>query len=118
MLAMLADGLLVRFPHEEAYGVHNMPGLPVGRFETRTGGFMGAEDNFEIRVSGKGGHASRPHELNDAIVDLSKPFTVELNGKASEHKLDRDLTYLIEQLMRRRDPGWLWTAYLELEIPK
>lgn len=68
MLAMLDDGLLDRFPHEEAYGLHNMPGLPVGWFETRTGGFMGAEDNFEIKVRGVGGHASRPHELNDAIV--------------------------------------------------
>ncbi len=71
MLAMLDDGLLDRFPHEEAYGVHNMPGLPVGRFETRAGGFMGAEDNFEIRVKGSGGHASRPHEMNDAIVAAS-----------------------------------------------
>ena len=71
MLAMLDDGLLDRFPHEEAYGVHNMPGLPVGRFETRAGGFMGDEDNFEIRVKGSGGHASRPHEMNDAIVAAS-----------------------------------------------
>jgi hippurate hydrolase len=68
MIAMLDDGLLDRFPHEEAYGLHNWPGLPVGHFETRTGGFMGAEDNFEIRVQGVGGHASQPHEINDAIV--------------------------------------------------
>lgn len=71
MIAMLDDGLLDRFPHEEAYGLHNWPGLPVGHFETRTGGFMGAEDNFEIRVQGVGGHASRPHEINDAIVAAS-----------------------------------------------
>lgn len=68
MQAMLDDGLLERFPHEEAYGLHNWPGMPVGHFETRAGGFMGAEDNFEIRVQGMGGHASRPHEINDAIV--------------------------------------------------
>lgn len=55
-------------------------------------------------------------QLNDALVDLSKPFTVELNGKASEHKLDRNLEYLIQQLMRRQDPGWIWTAQLQLEI--
>ncbi len=71
MIAMLDDGLLDRFPHEEAYGLHNWPGLPVGHFETRTGEFMGAEDNFEIRVQGVGGHASRPHEINDAIVAAS-----------------------------------------------
>ncbi|MEM7270333.1 MAG: amidohydrolase [Pseudomonadota bacterium] len=71
MLAMLDDGLLERFPHEEAYGLHNMPGIPVGHFETRTGAFMGAEDNFRIDFKGMGGHASRPHELQDAIVAAS-----------------------------------------------
>lgn len=68
MQAMLDDGLLERFPFEEAYGVHNMPGMAVGSFATRTGAFMGAEDNFEIKVSGKGGHAARPNEGHDALV--------------------------------------------------
>ena len=36
--AMLDDGLLKRFPMEEIYGVHNMPGIPFGKFATRAGG--------------------------------------------------------------------------------
>ncbi|RYD86180.1 MAG: amidohydrolase, partial [Sphingomonadales bacterium] len=60
-LAMLDDGLMQRFPFDEIYGLHNMPGLPVGRFETKPGPFMSAEDNFEIVLSGVGGHAARPH---------------------------------------------------------
>ena len=84
MLAMLDDGLLDRFPHEEAYGVHNMPGLPIGAFETRAGGFMGAEDNFEIRVQGIGGHASRPHQVNDAIVAASA-IVMNLQTIVSRH---------------------------------
>ena len=68
MQAMLDDGLLDRFPFEEAYGVHNRPGLPVGQFATRTGAFMATEDNFDIRLTGIGGHASKPHELTDALV--------------------------------------------------
>jgi hypothetical protein len=36
-LAMLDDGLMERFPFDEIYGLHNMPGLPVGDFETRPG---------------------------------------------------------------------------------
>ncbi|MGI9372999.1 MAG: M20 aminoacylase family protein [Hyphomicrobiales bacterium] len=71
MQAMLDDGLLERFPFEEAYGVHNMPGMPVGTFATCTGAFMGAEDNFEIVLKGVGGHASRPHVGHDAIVAAS-----------------------------------------------
>jgi amidohydrolase len=67
-LAMLADGLIERFPFEEIYGVHNMPGLPVGHFETRVGPMMSAEDNFEILLKGVGGHAARPHWGNEVLV--------------------------------------------------
>ncbi len=68
MKAMIRDGLGSRLGFDEIYGLHNMPGLPVGAFETRSGAYMGAEDNFRITVRGAGGHASRPHECRDAIV--------------------------------------------------
>lgn len=70
-LRMIEDGLFERFPVEEIYGIHNMPGIPVGHFATRTGPFMGAEDNFEIVVTGKGVHAARPHSGVDPIVTAS-----------------------------------------------
>jgi hippurate hydrolase len=67
-LAMLADGLMQRFPFEEIYGLHNMPGLPVGRLQTRVGPIMSAEDNFEIELKGFGGHAARPQWGNEVLV--------------------------------------------------
>lgn len=67
-LAMLDDGLLERFPFEEIYGLHNAPKLPVGQFQTRIGPIMSAEDNFEIALTGVGGHAARPHVGNEALV--------------------------------------------------
>jgi amidohydrolase len=67
-LAMLDDGLIQRFPFDEIYGLHNMPGLPVGHFETKPGSFMSAEDNFEIVLRGVGGHAARPHWGNEVLV--------------------------------------------------
>lgn len=66
--AMLADGLLQRFPMDEVYGLHNMPGLPAGHIATRVGALMASEDNFEIRITGRGGHAARPHMAVDALV--------------------------------------------------
>jgi amidohydrolase len=66
--AMIADGILERFSFEEIYGVHNMPGMPVGAFATRPGPLMASEDNFVIRIRGKGGHAARPHVANDPMV--------------------------------------------------
>ncbi|CAH1658227.1 M20 aminoacylase family protein [Chelatococcus asaccharovorans] len=70
-LSMIEDGLFERFPMDEIYGIHNMPGIPVGHFATRPGPFMGAEDNFEIVVNGKGVHAARPHSGVDPIVTAS-----------------------------------------------
>lgn len=67
-LAMLDDGLMQRFPFDEIYGLHNQPGLAVGRFETRAGPYLSAEDNFEIVLTGKGGHAARPHHGNETLV--------------------------------------------------
>ncbi|TPM39653.1 M20 aminoacylase family protein [Mesorhizobium sp. B2-3-4] len=67
-LAMLDDGLMQRFPFDEIFGLHNMPGLPVGHFETRAGPIMSAEDNFEIVLRGVGGHAARPHAGNETLV--------------------------------------------------
>jgi amidohydrolase len=65
---MLADGLLERFPMQAMYGLHNLPGAPAGHLLTRSGGIMASEDDFEIRVRGRGGHASAPHLLVDPIV--------------------------------------------------
>ncbi len=67
-LAMLDDGLLSRFPFDEIYGLHNMPGLPVGHVETRAGAIMAAEDNFEIILKGLGGHAARPQWGREVLV--------------------------------------------------
>jgi amidohydrolase len=66
--AMIADRLFERFPLDEIYGVHNIPGLPAGHIATRAGGIMASEDNFVIRINGRGGHAARPHMTIDPIV--------------------------------------------------
>ena len=66
--AMIDDGLLDRFPFDEIYGLHNMPGLPVGHTQTRPGAIMSAEDIFEIELTGLGGHASRPHAGREVLT--------------------------------------------------
>ena len=65
---MIADGLLDRFPAARAFGLHNAPDLPLGSLGTAPGPFFAAEDNVEIVVTGRGGHAARPHLLADPLV--------------------------------------------------
>jgi hippurate hydrolase len=66
--AMIDDGLFQRFPVDEIYGAHNIPGLPAGHIATCVGGIMASEDNFVIRIKGRGGHAARPHMAADPLV--------------------------------------------------
>jgi amidohydrolase len=66
--AMVDDGLFDRFPVDSIFGIHNMPGFPAGHLRTRTGAVMASEDNFTIRVRGRGGHASAPHLVIDPLV--------------------------------------------------
>ena len=67
-IAMMKDGLFERFPVDEIYGVHNMPGMPAGQIAMRSGGIMASEDNFVIRITGRGGHAARPHMAIDPLL--------------------------------------------------
>ena len=66
--AMIDDGLFERFPVDEIYGAHNMPGIAAGTIATRSGALMASEDNFVIRIRGRGGHASRPALTIDPLV--------------------------------------------------
>ena len=65
---MVQDGLFEKFPVEAVYGMHNMPGIPVGEFAVRPGPIMAAFDLFEISLTGTGTHAATPHLGRDAIV--------------------------------------------------
>ena len=65
---MVQDGMLTRWNVAEVYGMHNMPGIPVGQFAIRPGAMMAAADQFEIVVTGKGGHAAKPHDCIDTTV--------------------------------------------------
>jgi hippurate hydrolase len=65
---MVADGMLDRWEVQEVYGMHNMPGIPVGQFAIRPGAMMASADQFDITVTGKGGHAARPHDCIDTVL--------------------------------------------------
>ena len=74
-LKMIEDGLFDLFPCDVVYGMHNMPWLEVGKFATCPGPIMAAEDNFEIRVMGRGGHAAIPHASKDALTVAASIIT-------------------------------------------
>ena len=68
---MCEDGLMDRFGIQEVYGMHNWPGVDVGRFAIRPGAFFASTDLFQIVIEGAGGHAAKPHEGIDPTVAAS-----------------------------------------------
>jgi amidohydrolase len=66
--AMLDDGLFERFPCNYVYGMHNRPGLPVGRFVTGPNARAAGGAFFDITITGKGAHGAHPQQGIDPIV--------------------------------------------------
>ena len=66
--AMIEDGLFERFPVDAVFGMHNMPGLDSGKLYFSPGPTMAAVDNWEVEITGKGGHGSMPELSIDPVV--------------------------------------------------
>ena len=65
---MVREGLFDRFPVEAVYGMHNWPGMPVGRVGASAGPMMAAFDTFDLYIRGKGGHGAMPHQAVDSVL--------------------------------------------------
>jgi hippurate hydrolase len=66
--AMLKDNLLTRFPFESIYTLHSWPGAPTNAMFVNQGPVMASVNNFDITITGAGGHAAMPHLTPDPIV--------------------------------------------------
>ncbi|WP_121061809.1 M20 aminoacylase family protein [Chachezhania antarctica] len=82
--AMVDDGMMDRWGVQEVYGMHNMPGLPVGQFAVRPGALMASVDTFDVTVTGKGGHAAVPHDAIDTNL-VAAQMVVALNSITSRN---------------------------------
>ena len=66
--AMIEDGLFDRFRVDAVFGMHNMPGLELGKLYFADGEVMAAVDNWEIEITGKGSHGAMPELGIDPVV--------------------------------------------------
>jgi hippurate hydrolase len=66
--AMIADGLFERFPCDVVFGMHNRPGLAVGKFQIRPGAMMAGGAYFDIAITGVGAHGARPESGIDPVI--------------------------------------------------
>jgi amidohydrolase len=65
---MLDEGLLERTgPVDRAFAIHITPILPTGMVASRSGTLMASADAFTATITGRGGHASMPHDAVDPV---------------------------------------------------
>lgn len=69
--AMIDDGLFARFPCEAIFGMHNRPGMPLGKFAVRSGPMMAGGAFFDIDIEGRGAHGARPEAGVDPVLAAS-----------------------------------------------
>ncbi|MGE5202998.1 MAG: M20 aminoacylase family protein [Acidobacteriota bacterium] len=66
--AMVEDGLFKRFPCDAIFGMHNRPGMPLGKFAVRAGPMMAGGAFFDIDIVGRGAHGARPEAGVDSVL--------------------------------------------------
>ncbi len=73
--AMIREGLFQKFPCDEVYGLHNVPGLPLGSMASGAGPLLAASDEFHIIFSGTGGHTSSAEKATNVIGAAAEVVT-------------------------------------------
>ena len=72
---MVKEGLFDMFPCDSVYGMHNWPGLAVGKFAVHDRAVMAAEETLHITITGKGGHAAMPDQVVDPVLASAHVIT-------------------------------------------
>lgn len=83
--AMLADGLLTRFPKPDIGFAQHVSNGPDGMVGYRPGVFTSNSDSFEITFQGRGAHGSRPQLSIDPVMEAAR-FVVDVQSVISREK--------------------------------
>ncbi|MBN2789203.1 MAG: amidohydrolase [Candidatus Delongbacteria bacterium] len=68
---MVEEGLFDIYDVEEIYALHNINEFPVGSIAFNNNKMFAGTIEFEITLSGKGGHAASPHEGTDVNTAMN-----------------------------------------------
>jgi len=112
---MCADGMMDRWGIQEVYGMHNMPGLPLGQFAIREGAFFAATDQFRIHVEGLGGHAAKPHETVDTTVVAAQLVTAMQTIASRNHDPVKNLVVSVTSFRTESEAFNVIPQHVELK---
>ncbi|HZH39853.1 MAG TPA: amidohydrolase [Gemmatimonadales bacterium] len=73
--AMIRAGILDRPKVDAAFGIHLWNDIPAGTIGIMPGPVMASVDEFEITITGRGGHAAAPHQTVDPVLTAAHVIT-------------------------------------------
>jgi len=94
---MVQEGIMDRYDVSQVYGIHNAPLYPAGQFYTTPGPIMAAVDEFEVVVTGVGGHAAWPHECKDPVAAAISMVQAIQTIVSRNHRAVKDLVVSVTQ---------------------
>jgi len=72
---MIDEGVLESPQVDAAFGIHLWADMPMGLIAVTPGVCMGSVDEFEVTLTGRGGHAAAPHQAVDPVVCAAQVVT-------------------------------------------
>ena len=72
---MILAGVLEKPKVDYVFGLHIFSNFPAGTFALRPGPLMAASGTFRIRILGRGGHGSAPHQTVDPVFVAAQVIT-------------------------------------------
>lgn len=72
---MIDEGLFSQFQIDYMFGIHNWPGMKLGKIGMRRGACLASVDEFHIGINGVGGHAAHPEQTIDPVVIAAQVVT-------------------------------------------
>jgi amidohydrolase len=91
--AMVEDKLFERFPSDIIFGMHNRPGVGIGKFAIRPGAMMAGGAYFDITVEGRGAHGARPESGIDPVL-IASHITTALQSIVARNVRPQDTAVL------------------------
>lgn len=79
---MMEEGFGERFPLDAIYGLHNLPGLPLGTIAVPKRAVLASSDTWQVTFRGAGTHGAKPHLGTDATLAAAQ-FITALQGIAA-----------------------------------
>lgn len=100
---MIASGALENV--DAIFALHLDPTRPPGVIGVRAGAFTASCDEFEVHLTGRGGHGARPHETIDPIAAAAQAVTALYQGLPRRMNVHRPVVATIGQVAAGHSPN-------------